>query len=68
MKCPIFSAAIRREYGNNPLYGYECLKKECVWWNKFRQDCKVGSIQEDLTDIVTILKGLLKAMPFKATL
>ena len=48
MKCPLISMAIRREYGDNPLYGIDCLKEECAWWHAALGDCQLVALAENM--------------------
>ena len=61
MKCPLFSAAIRREYGSNPLYGCDCLKGECALYHDGLEGCGLFLIQEYLALIMAQLVELNRA-------
>lgn len=62
MKCPIISQAIRREYGNDPLKGCECLKADCAWWLDNASMCCVRDFALELSYTQSLLQDMAQGL------
>jgi len=54
--------AVRTEYGDNPLYGAECLESECAWWYEDGRQCCILDLCLTMNTIDLSLQGIEESL------
>lgn len=63
MKCPLIDAYKYNESRYLVRYKGDCLKGECEWYDVTMGRCSVLSLVDVVTDMVTVLRDILKKIP-----
>lgn len=62
MKCPMQVQTMQGVGTNQWIDFFECIGKECAWWDKVMGKCAILSLVDGLTDLNTRVSGVSKSI------